>query len=134
MPLLQLGTWQRHVSVRHLLASCMHRCLQTPQPSHAACCVGWVNPSASLCVVVSWPAIMKPDVLCWCRGVWLCSLDDATYATLSSLMLFNNVDVVLGLYQDAAFLPRVSPTITVQQTRCSVNSCSALLLEYLPYL
>lgn len=23
-------------------------------------------------------------------------------------MLFNNVDVVLGLYQDAAFLPRVS--------------------------
>jgi hypothetical protein len=37
-----------------------------------------------------------------------CSLDDATYATLSSLMLFNNVDVVLGLYQDAAFLPRVS--------------------------
>lgn len=39
-----------------------------------------------------------------------CSLDDATYATLSSLMLFNNVDVVLGLYQDAAFLPRVSVT------------------------
>jgi protein phosphatase-4 regulatory subunit 3 len=37
-------------------------------------------------------------------------LDDATYATLSSLMLFNNVDVVLGLYQDAAFLPRVSQT------------------------
>jgi hypothetical protein len=36
-----------------------------------------------------------------------CSLDDATYATLSSLMLFNNVDVVLGLYQDIAFLPRV---------------------------
>lgn len=35
------------------------------------------------------------------------SLDDATYATLSSLMLFNNVDVVLGLYQDAAFLPRL---------------------------
>jgi len=36
------------------------------------------------------------------------SLDDATYATLSSLMLFNNVDVVLGLYQDTNFLPRVS--------------------------
>uniref|UniRef100_A0A383VVY6 Uncharacterized protein n=1 Tax=Tetradesmus obliquus TaxID=3088 RepID=A0A383VVY6_TETOB len=33
------------------------------------------------------------------------SLDDATYGTLSSLMLFNNVDVVLGLYQDAKFLP-----------------------------
>ncbi|KAF8063085.1 smkA [Scenedesmus sp. PABB004] len=33
------------------------------------------------------------------------SLDDATYATLSSLTLFNNVDVVLGLYADEAFLP-----------------------------
>jgi hypothetical protein len=36
------------------------------------------------------------------------SLDDATYGTLSSLMLFNNVDVVLGLYQDQKFLPAVS--------------------------
>lgn len=45
---------------------------------------------------------------CLLRAFLLCSLDDATYATLSSLMLFNNVDVVLGLYQDAAFLPRVS--------------------------
>jgi hypothetical protein len=35
------------------------------------------------------------------------SLDDATYATLASLMLFNNVDVVLGLASDATFLPQV---------------------------
>lgn len=46
----------------------------------------------------------------WLLPLCFCSLDDATYATLSSLMLFNNVDVVLGLYQDAAFLPRVSVT------------------------
>jgi hypothetical protein len=38
------------------------------------------------------------------------SLDDATYGTLSSLMLFNNVDVVLGLYQDQKFLPAVRHT------------------------
>jgi protein phosphatase-4 regulatory subunit 3 len=39
------------------------------------------------------------------------SLDDATYGTLSSLMLFNNVDVVLGLYQDQKFLPAVSKAV-----------------------
>jgi len=34
------------------------------------------------------------------------SLDDGRAdPTLSSLMLFNNVDVVLGLYQDPTFLP-----------------------------
>ena len=35
------------------------------------------------------------------------SLDDATYATLASLMLFNNVDVVLSLFNDATFLPQL---------------------------
>lgn len=60
-----------------------------------------------------------------------CSLDDATYATLSSLMLFNNVDVVLGLYQDAAFLPRVSSSAavrgkdSVEHSRGSQRACNA---------
>eukprot|EP00775_Hariotina_reticulata_P003204 gene3204-3481_t len=43
------------------------------------------------------------------------SLDDATYATLSSLMLFNNVDVVLGLYQDTNFLPRLFSALKSRQ-------------------
>jgi hypothetical protein len=61
-----------------------------------------------------------------------CSLDDATYATLSSLMLFNNVDVVLGLYQDAAFLPRVS-TVGGQSTMYSSQCArSATVVEQHP--
>ncbi|KAG2493475.1 hypothetical protein HYH03_008292 [Edaphochlamys debaryana] len=35
------------------------------------------------------------------------SLDDATYATLSSLALFNNMEVVGALMADAAFLPQL---------------------------
>ena len=35
------------------------------------------------------------------------SLDDATYATLSSLALFNNMEVVSALTADQDFLPRV---------------------------
>jgi len=55
------------------------------------------------------------------------SLDDATYATLSSLMLFNNVDVVLGLYQDTNFLPRVSE----RRGRVPQPACfSSLLASY----
>lgn len=34
-------------------------------------------------------------------------LDDATYATLTSLMLFNNVDVLSALQADPRFLPRL---------------------------
>lgn len=34
-------------------------------------------------------------------------LDDATYATLTSLALFNNVDVLSALQADARFLPRL---------------------------
>ena len=34
-------------------------------------------------------------------------LDDATYATLSSLALFNNVEVVTALLHDPAFLPEL---------------------------
>jgi protein phosphatase-4 regulatory subunit 3 len=34
-------------------------------------------------------------------------LDDATYATLTSLTLFNNVDVLSALQGDARFLPRL---------------------------
>lgn len=34
-------------------------------------------------------------------------LDDATYATLTSLTLFNNVDVLSALQADARFLPRL---------------------------
>lgn len=58
-----------------------------------------------------------------------CSLDDATYATLSSLMLFNNVDVVLGLYQDIAFLPRVR---SCGGRGCSDLWCCVVLTEELP--
>eukprot|EP00879_Flechtneria_rotunda_P032547 GHRR01035771.1.p1 GENE.GHRR01035771.1~~GHRR01035771.1.p1 ORF type:complete len:480 (+),score=165.60 GHRR01035771.1:3227-4666(+) len=43
------------------------------------------------------------------------SLDDATYATLSSLMLFNNVDVVLGLNQDVNFLPSLFSALKSKQ-------------------
>eukprot|EP00882_Tetradesmus_deserticola_P028001 GHRQ01031162.1.p1 GENE.GHRQ01031162.1~~GHRQ01031162.1.p1 ORF type:complete len:462 (+),score=128.54 GHRQ01031162.1:435-1820(+) len=43
------------------------------------------------------------------------SLDDATYGTLSSLMLFNNVDVVLGLYQDQKFLPALFEALKSRQ-------------------
>ncbi|PSC74221.1 Serine threonine-phosphatase 4 regulatory subunit 3 isoform B [Micractinium conductrix] len=32
-------------------------------------------------------------------------LDDATFATLSSLMLFNNIEVLMALYQDREFFP-----------------------------
>ncbi|KAL4852743.1 Serine/threonine-protein phosphatase 4 regulatory subunit 3 [Chlorella vulgaris] len=32
-------------------------------------------------------------------------LDDATFATLSSLMLFNNIEVLMALYQDPDFFP-----------------------------
>eukprot|EP00877_Chromochloris_zofingiensis_P013810 jgi/Chrzof1/8683/Cz03g20120.t1 len=35
------------------------------------------------------------------------SLDDATYATLASLMLFNNVEVLMALQQDPTFLPKL---------------------------
>eukprot|EP00798_Chlamydomonas_sp_ICE-L_P024204 gene24204-9802_t len=35
------------------------------------------------------------------------ALDDATYATLTSLVLFNNVEVVSTLYLDAHFLPEL---------------------------
>lgn len=34
-------------------------------------------------------------------------LDDATYATLTSLTLFNNVDVLSALQSDPRFLPRL---------------------------
>lgn len=64
----------------------------------ACCCVGEAH-CWTLCVA---SVALPPSA-----PLHTYSLDDATYATLSSLMLFNNVDVVLGLYQDAAFLPRV---------------------------
>ncbi|KAK9802569.1 hypothetical protein WJX73_004679 [Symbiochloris irregularis] len=35
------------------------------------------------------------------------TLDDATFATLSSLMLFNNVEVVMALQSDSRFLPHL---------------------------
>ena len=35
------------------------------------------------------------------------ALDDATYATLTSLVLFNNVEVVSALQQDDRFLPEL---------------------------
>ena len=34
-------------------------------------------------------------------------LDDGTFATLSSLMLFNNVDVLMSLTQDKRFFPEL---------------------------
>lgn len=34
-------------------------------------------------------------------------LDDATFATLSSLMLFNNIEVLMALYQDREFFPEL---------------------------
>lgn len=34
-------------------------------------------------------------------------LDDATFATLSSLILFNNVEVLMSLHQDPAFFPEL---------------------------
>ncbi|KAL4418834.1 hypothetical protein ABPG77_004074 [Micractinium sp. CCAP 211/92] len=34
-------------------------------------------------------------------------LDDATFATLSSLMLFNNIEVLMALYQDRDFFPEL---------------------------
>lgn len=34
-------------------------------------------------------------------------LDDATFATLSSLMLFNNIEVLMALHQDQDFFPEL---------------------------
>lgn len=51
------------------------------------------------------------------------SLDDATYATLASLMLFNNVEVLMALQQDPTFLPKVR---FMEQ-----HTCGAVLLEWL---
>ena len=34
-------------------------------------------------------------------------LDDATFATLSSLMLFNNVEVLMSLTKDPRFFPEL---------------------------
>ena len=34
-------------------------------------------------------------------------LDDAAFATLSSLMLFNNVEVLVALHSDRDFLPEL---------------------------
>lgn len=47
--------------------------------------------------------ILYPFLMCPpCR-----SLDDATYTTLSSLALFNNMEVVSALMSDLAFLPHL---------------------------
>lgn len=35
------------------------------------------------------------------------ALDDATFATLSSLMLFNNMEVLMALHQDRDFFPEL---------------------------
>ncbi|KXZ50897.1 hypothetical protein GPECTOR_14g145 [Gonium pectorale] len=48
------------------------------------------------------------------------SLDDATYATLSSLALFNNMEVVGSLVNDSAFLPQLFQRL--QQTEPSDSS------------
>lgn len=34
-------------------------------------------------------------------------LDDATFATLSSLQLFNNIEVLMALHQDREFFPEL---------------------------
>lgn len=45
-----------------------------------------------------------PPALCFDAAS---SLDDATYATLSSLALFNNMEVVGALVADGGFLPQL---------------------------